>query len=949
MQDKPKDEVDELVDYNEDPELGGVPGSNQPIARSPTQSPQSIKSDNEEEDDKSPELLRIEQTQREFAALSEKLAENGFKMRMKVYADPEQSYKYITMKPPNRSLAEILQLVPFEDAAQISEFQGLVYMPQQFLEKYLLPTMQIRKLLETENIPDQGKQPLPGGPETAIMYSLYRQSTACRSTEMDNKLRSLIAHSVTDTVHLVEEITEDRKAKEKSLETYVSQLREVTTVPTVQTICRMTPQDVTEKNQLISKVLSNFEQQLKRDYQAYEQERHQNVLIAKLNYEQQLHILDCNKQYLELSNQRQQIVHKTTGLDVQGKVAAIKDSLKSLQEEMAQQCRDLSAVLGPLDASHLMDTMKGLRDALQDVTYQNAYLVMNNNELTLENSFMTPVQKATIKRIKAEKSRQYVQQRIHPHYIEAYPQGTVMFQPHIDTEIPYTPLTSTENLLNEVDELLTRKLNKRDNLVITPTTTEGSTSDSTAQNAPGIGKGKRSGEPRSRDRPNQAKYLKTEGTPEQGSSSVGQGLGSGKGKQWLSLTNNNIYVESTDGSPGWYNHGDPKGKGKKGKGKGKTYAEGHRYNGNITGIGCTTPSNVPSLNTGGHIQFYTLEELENPGNLCPIKTVPYKTPTANRYMHEPIRTRPPNNWLKTRLDIPETMITENHVQTYMHALECIRKTIQSPYERVIQDRDLGGWINCEGAFVRPEDLPMYPMSHHLPPDLDKYGDLVRVLRYRPPSQSRWRQDVLEYIPNDKYTWKFVKSTMRSYCPDKVGGSRLWNDQYLRDIDVKVLYSLHDYCPGMPVDLEHECELMKLHPFVHNEIVHHPKLPEDKYPPWNLEGTVNNMVQKGILRDDQVQTIESFLKELAKIRKDYEDQAEDWPFEIGRYVLSLHSQRLKNMDNLLTQRIEQVTKQAAEQAAADLALAQRDGQVGAPNGNVQEEIRHDNRVGDGVIP
>ena len=136
MQDKPKDEVDELVDYNEDPELGGVPGSNQPIAHSPTQSPQSIVSDSEEEDDKSPELLRIEQTQREFETLSNKLAENGFKMRMKVYADPEQSYKYITMKPPNRPLAEILQLVPLEDAAQISEIQGLVYMPQQFLEKY---------------------------------------------------------------------------------------------------------------------------------------------------------------------------------------------------------------------------------------------------------------------------------------------------------------------------------------------------------------------------------------------------------------------------------------------------------------------------------------------------------------------------------------------------------------------------------------------------------------------------------------------------------------------------------------------------------------------------------------------------------------------------------------------------------------------------------------------
>ncbi len=76
-----------------------------------------------------------------------------------------------------------------------------------------------------------------------------------------------------------------------SLETYTSQLREVTRLPSVQILCRMKSEDVEEKNQLISSVLTNFEQQLKRDFKAYERERHQNVLIAKLNYEQQLHIL----------------------------------------------------------------------------------------------------------------------------------------------------------------------------------------------------------------------------------------------------------------------------------------------------------------------------------------------------------------------------------------------------------------------------------------------------------------------------------------------------------------------------------------------------------------------------------------------------------------------------------------------------------------------------------
>ncbi len=274
----------------------------------------------------------------------------------------------------------------------------------------------------------------------------------------------------------------------------------------------------------------------------------------------------------------------------------------------------------------------------------------------------------------------------------------------------------------------------------------------------------------------------------------------------------------------------------------------------------------------------------------------------------------------------------------------MRRAINSPYERVIQDRDTGGWINCEGKFVPPNETHFNCMPHKLPLDLDKYGDLVRVLRYRPQIKYTIRPDVLEYIPNDKYTWKFVKHTMRSYCPDKVGSSRLWNEQYIRDIalNTKVAYSLHDYVPGMPIDLEQECEVMKLHPFVHNEIRYLPQLPEDKHPPWDLEGTVINMVEKGILNNSSVDTIEAFLKELATTRKRVEDKQEDWPFEIGIYILSLHVQRLRTIEKVLAARVEQITQQLAEQA-----LAQNDGQVGAPNGNVQQEIRHDNGVVDGV--
>jgi hypothetical protein len=60
------------------------------------------------------------------------------------------------------------------------------------------------------------------------------------------------------------------------------------------------------------------------------------------------------------------------------------------------------------------------------------------------------------------------------------------------------------------------------------------------------------------------------------------------------------------------------------------------------------------------------------------------------------------------------------------------------------------------------------------------------------------------------------------------------------------------------------------------------------------------------------------------------------------MLSLHVQRLRTIEKVLKERVEQITKQLAEQA-----LAHNDGQNGAPNGNVQEEIRPDNAVVDGV--
>ncbi len=252
-----------------------------------------------------------------------------------------------------------------------------------------------------------------------------------------------------------------------------------------------------------------------------------------------------------------------------------------------------------------------------------------------------------------------------------YPEATIVFQRYNRQQEPCATYTDTEDILKEVDEVLRTKGNKRDNLTLIPTTESG-TAATAAPPAAGRGKGKRPVNPRPQNRPGNAKYPRTDNTLAQGSSSV-ENTASGKGRSWHTLTNDNTYFETKDGSPGWYNHGDPKGKG---KGKVKGYGTGSRYN--PMGTNPQTPSNVPSLTTSP-IQLFTLMNLEQPGSVdCTFKSVPYKTPTANRFMHEPTRVLPTNTWLKPRLNLPETMITEDHARVYLHALECMRQAIQSP-------------------------------------------------------------------------------------------------------------------------------------------------------------------------------------------------------------------------------------------------------------------------------
>jgi hypothetical protein len=191
--------------------------------------------------------------------------------------------------------------------------------------------MQLRRTLEREDKDkDEEFDSLPGGRKTAMMYALFRHAKDTHAVEDGTKLRSLIAHANEQTPLQVSQIRENMAAKTTYLENFVQQLRDAVRLPPARTMYKMTAEEVTDKNQLINEILTNFEEQLKRDYKSFERERQQNVLVAKLNYEQQLHIHDLNLETFDVADQRHALINKTMGLDVLLKVSQVERHFKRL-------------------------------------------------------------------------------------------------------------------------------------------------------------------------------------------------------------------------------------------------------------------------------------------------------------------------------------------------------------------------------------------------------------------------------------------------------------------------------------------------------------------------------------------------------------------------------------------------------------------------------------------
>jgi hypothetical protein len=185
---------------------------------------------------------------------------------------------------------------------------------------------------------------------------------------------------------------------------------------------------------------------------------------------------------------------------------------------------------------------------------------------------------------------------------------------------------------------------------------------------------------------------------------------------------------------------------------------------------------------------------------------------------------------------------------------------------------------------------------------------------------------------------------------KVKASRFWDDRLARAPKGRIVYTLHDYCPGMPVNREQECNDLHLPPFLPIEIVTYKvAMPNAKARHLlHTRATIEKMVSLNIIAVDSVATVQEFENKLKPIMEG-RTQLLDRYVAVPRLFLELHWNRLETIKDVCSNYFEEVRTEILQAALANPDTpAQSGGQNGVPNGEPQEQFRQDNSQDGGAI-
>jgi hypothetical protein len=245
---------------------------------------------------------------------------------------------------------------------------------------------------------------------------------------------------------------EGRKSLTRGLTSALQKRRQVAQLPDENTLFKWSDVDIDAHNAEIIETVAQYENRDHDDSMIVLRE--QNALLARLAWEQQIHICDLNERYLKLAEEKKNLV-ETEDDEILDNMVDMTNLMTNLRESLEQRQQTISEIWSPIDLSKILATIKKLKSALLDTNVSNTSLVNKNNSLQIELSFMPEEMREKIGGAPLKRE----DQRTDPHYL--IPDGNrFVFQranpndPIVSELQTCSYYMSVNHLLNEANDVM---------------------------------------------------------------------------------------------------------------------------------------------------------------------------------------------------------------------------------------------------------------------------------------------------------------------------------------------------------------------------------------------------------------------------------------------------------------------------------------------------------------
>ncbi len=215
---------------------------------------------------------------------------------------------------------------------------------------------------------------------------------------------------------------------------------------------------------------------------------------------------------------------------------------------------------------------------------------------------------------------------------------------------------------------------------------------------------------------------------------------------------------------------------------------------------------------------------------------------------------------------------------------------------------------------QPVDLRGNSIQGRLPSDpyrlLEDYqkihlGDFWRVLQNRPSaSPLRSSNFDVEYIANNTYSFYQVKKTLAQVAKVQVKPSRYWNELPAQGIPDDILYSLSEYWPSMPhnVNIANDNHQLGLDAYRMREQSRTKFSPAPSIKPYWVYDPIEYLLATQAIANLEQTTLEDYMTKVHEMDMALTDHIANWPFLAAQRLLKLQLSRLRVIKQALTLRL-----------------------------------------------